>query len=80
MDLFEFNDGREGYYGEFGGTFLPEILHSTIEELKQEFRKAKNDPTFWQEFIELMQNYSGRPTPVTHLANLSRKLGSAQIY
>jgi len=54
MDLFEFENGREGYYGEYGGTFLPEILHSTIEELKTEFRKAKEDPTFWQEFIALM--------------------------
>jgi len=80
MDLFDFKKGREGYYGEYGGTFLPEILHSTIEELKAEFRKAKDDPTFWQEFIELMQSYSGRPTPVTHLSNLSKKLGGAQIY
>lgn len=80
MDLFNFADGREGYYGEYGGTFLPEILHSTIEELKAEFRKAKDDPTFWQDFIDLMQAYSGRPTPVTHLANLSKKLGGAQIY
>ncbi|MCL4146597.1 UNVERIFIED_CONTAM: hypothetical protein GTU68_014802, partial [Idotea baltica] len=80
MDLFDFKDGREGYYGEYGGTFLPEILHSTIEELKVEFRKAKADPTFWQEFLELMQAYSGRPTPVTYLANLSKQLGGAQIY
>jgi len=80
MDLFDFKDGREGYYGEYGGTFLPEILHSTIEELKAEFRKAKDDPTFWQEFLQLMQSYSGRPTPVTHLSNLSKKLGGAQIY
>ena len=80
MDLFDFKEGREGYYGQYGGTFLPEILHSTIEELKVEFRKAKADPTFWQEFLALMQAYSGRPTPVTHLANLSSKLGGAQIY
>ena len=80
MDLFDFKEGREGYYGQYGGTFLPEILHSTIEELKVEFRKAKADPTFWQEFLALMQAYSGRPTPVTHLANLSNKLGGAQIY
>ncbi|MBX2847883.1 MAG: tryptophan synthase subunit beta [Acidiferrobacterales bacterium] len=80
MELFDFEEGREGYYGQYGGTFLPEILHSTIEELKAEFQKAKADPTFWQEFIELMQSYSGRPTPVTYLANLTEKLGGAQIY
>ena len=80
MSLFDFEDGREGYYGDYGGTFLPEILHTTIEDLKTEFRKAKDDPTFWQEFVSLMQSYSGRPTPVTHLANLSNELGGAQIY
>ena len=80
MNLFDFSDGREGYYGDYGGTFLPEILHTTIEELKQEFRKAKEDPSFWQEFVQLMQSYSGRPTPVSYLENLSKKLGGAQIY
>ncbi len=80
MDIFDFAEGREGYYGEYGGTFLPEILYATIEELVACFREAKNDPAFWQEFVELMQSYSGRPTPVTHLPNLSKHLGGAQIY
>lgn len=80
MDIFDFSDGREGYYGEYGGAFLPEILHTTIEELLECFRECKNDPAFWQEFVELMQSYSGRPTPVTYLENLSRHLGGAQIY
>jgi len=80
MDLFNFKEGREGYYGNYGGTFLPEILHSTIEELKLAFRDAKKDPEFWSDFMHLMQHYSGRPTPVTHLANLSNQLGGAQIY
>ncbi len=80
MDLFKFEEGREGYYGKFGGTFLPEILHATIEELTACFRECKNDPTFWREYVNLMQNYSGRPTPVTYLPNLSAKLGGAQIY
>ena len=78
--LFDFAEGREGYYGDYGGTFLPEILHSTIEQLKREFRNAKHDPEFWQQFMDLMQSYSGRPTPITHLANLSKHLGGAQIY
>jgi len=80
MDLFEFEPGREGYYGEYGGCFLPEILTSTIEELKAAFQDIKHDPSFWLEFEQLMQSYSGRPTPVSHLANLSEKLGGAQIY
>lgn len=80
MSLFDFEPGKEGYYGDYGGTFLPEILHTTIEDLKTAFREAKDDPAFWDEFVTLMQQYSGRPTPVSHLANLSQKLGGAQIY
>ena len=80
MDIFDFSDGREGYYGEYGGVFLPEILHETIEELLQCFRECKRDPGFWQEYESVLQSYSGRPTPITYLENLSRHLGGAQIY
>ena len=79
MGLFDFAPGREGYYGKYGGAFLPEILHSTIEELSTGFRACKNDPAFWQEYQQLMREYSGRPTPVTFLANLSKQLGGARI-
>ncbi len=78
MDLFDFEN--EGYYGPYGGTFVPEILHTTVSELTKEFRAAKSDPSFWQEYLELMQEYSGRPTPVTYLKNLSEHLGGAKIY
>ena len=80
MGLFDFEDGREGYYGEFGGSFLPEILTSTINELRNCFYDCKKDPAFWDEFVNLVHNYSGRPTPVTYLKNLSETLGGAQIY
>ncbi len=80
MDLFDFEKGREGYYGQYGGAFVPEILTSTIEELKSCFNACKEDPGFWEEFEQLMRQYSGRPTPVTYLPNLSKKLGGAQIY
>lgn len=80
MDLFDFKDGREGYYGQFGGSFLPEILTATVEELKACFHECKKDPNFWAEYEQLMHQYSGRPTPVTHLPNLSKQLGGAQIY
>ncbi len=80
MNLFDFPAGREGYYGDYGGSFLPEILHTTIEELRQAFREAKADPAFWQDYCRLMREYSGRPTPLTRLDNLSRELGGAQIY
>jgi tryptophan synthase beta chain len=79
-ELFDFPPGREGYYGDYGGAFIPEVLHETIRELTAAFDDCRADETFWQDYVTLMQQYSGRPTPVTHLVNLSRQLGGAQIY
>jgi len=79
-ELFQFPPGREGYYGEYGGAFIPEVLHETIYELTQAFEACRADESFWDEYVTLMQHYSGRPTPVTYLENLSAKLGGAQIY
>ena len=79
-ELFQFPNGREGYYGQFGGAFIPEILHETIRELTAAFNDAQADPDFWDAYVALMSNYSCRPTPVTHLENLSNDLGGAQIY
>ena len=79
-ELFQFAAGREGYYGPFGGAFIPEILHETVRELTAAFNDAQADPAFWDAYVALMSSYSCRPTPVTHLENLSRDLGGAQIY
>ncbi len=69
-----------GYYSDFGGAFIPEILVATFEQLIDEFEKAKADPSFWAEYHALMSSYSCRPTPVTFAENLSRFFGGAQIY
>ncbi len=69
-----------GYFGQFGGAFIPEILVATFDELNQAFASAKQDPSFWAEFESLMSSYSCRPTPLTHAENLSRHFGGAQIY
>jgi tryptophan synthase beta chain len=79
-ELFRFPAGREGYYGPYGGAFIPEVLHETIRELAEAFAAAQADPTFWDEYVTLMATYSGRPTPVTYLENLSAQFGGAQIY
>ncbi len=80
MDLFQFEQDREGYYGEFGGAFIPEILRSVIAELCQALHAAKKDPSFWTEYEAIMQTYSCRPTPITYLDNLTKYLGGARIY
>jgi tryptophan synthase beta chain len=71
---------RKGYYGEWGGAFIPEVLHETFRELNGWFEGAKADPAFWKEYEELMSTYSCRPTPLTFAENLSRHFGGAKIF
>ena len=70
-----------GYYGDYGGKFIPEILTTTFDELIEAFQEAKADPKFWKEYVNVMQTYSCRPTPVTRLDNFSELLGGRfEIY
>ncbi|MBF0099195.1 MAG: tryptophan synthase subunit beta [Magnetococcales bacterium] len=62
-----------GYYGPFGGAFIPEILHETFRQLTRAYEEARDDPDFWQSYLALMANFSGRPTPLTLAENLSRQ-------
>ncbi len=71
---------NRGYYSQFGGAYLPEILVATFDELAAAFAAVKNDPQFWQEYQELMATYSCRPTPLTLAENLTRHFGGARIY
>jgi len=71
---------KRGYFGEFGGSFIPEILVATFEELIAAYEEARADPTFWQEYTSLMANYSCRPTPLTFAENLTEHFGGARIY
>ncbi len=69
-----------GYYGRFGGAYIPEILVATFDELDAAFASAKADPEFYREYEALMSSYSCRPTPITFAENLSRHFGGARIY
>ncbi|WP_457575047.1 tryptophan synthase subunit beta [Desulfolithobacter sp.] len=71
---------KKGYFGQWGGAFIPEVLHQTFEELKEAYEAARADADFWQEYVTLMGNYSCRPTPLTFAENLSDHLGGARIY
>ncbi len=71
---------HNGFFGQWGGAFIPEILHQTFVELTLALRQAQDDPTFWQEYLELMSTYSCRPTPLTFAENLTRHFGGAKIY
>jgi tryptophan synthase beta chain len=71
---------ERGYYGDFGGAFIPEILVATFDQLTEAFEEAKADPAFRAEYEALMQSYSCRPTPLTFAANLTDHFGGARIY
>ncbi|HCY87036.1 MAG TPA: tryptophan synthase subunit beta [Desulfobacteraceae bacterium] len=71
---------HRGYYGPFGGAFLPEILVATFDELESRFREIKGDPAFWEEYVSLMSSYSCRATPLTFAENLTAHFGGAKIY
>lgn len=68
-----------GFYGEFGGAFIPELLRPNIEELELAFRRFRLDPQFQSEFRQLLRDYVGRPTPLYHSHFLSTRYG-AKIY
>jgi len=75
-----FQPNELGYWGEFGGRFVPETLMSPIEELTSAYFAVCDDADFQAEFLNLLQDYSGRPTPLFHAKRLSETLGGAQIY
>lgn len=76
---YNFPDER-GYYGQFGGKFVPEILIPAIQELEAEFDKAKDDQAFNEELAELLDKYVGRPTKLTYANRLTEHYGKAKIY
>lgn len=74
------SNAKQGYFGKWGGAFIPEVLHQTFVELNEAYQRIRADETFWQEYIDLMANYSCRPTPLTFAENLSNHFGGARIY
>lgn len=74
-----FQVDTNGYYGQFGGAYIPEILHKCIEELKDNYLKVINDESFRQEFDQLLRDYVGRPSPLFLAKRLSEKYG-CKIY
>lgn len=69
-----------GYFGKYGGRFVPEMLIPALEELESSYDEAKKDKQFQKDFEDLLQNFSGRPTPLVFAKNLTKKLGGAKIY
>lgn len=69
-----------GYFGEFGGSYVPEMLLPTLEDIEKVFDLAIKDKTFMKEFEALLKDFSGRPTPLTFAKNITEKYGGAKCY
>jgi tryptophan synthase beta chain len=71
---------KKGYFGQFGGRYVPETLMSALDELEREYLKAKRDIKFKKELDYYLKDYGGRPTPLYFARNLTKKLKGAKIY
>ena len=68
-----YNVNEKGYYGEFGGAYIPEMLYPNVEELRQQYLKITSEEDFQKEFHELLKEYVGRPTPLYFAKRFSEK-------
>jgi tryptophan synthase beta chain len=79
MRLADLPDKR-GYFGDYGGRFVPETLVAPLDALDAAFRKSRKDPSFKKELTGLLSTFAGRPTPLLFAANLSKALKGPRIY
>jgi tryptophan synthase beta chain len=77
-DTYQHPD-EQGYYGEFGGAYIPEMLHRNVAELKAKYLEIMHESSFQKEFQQLLKDYVGRPTPLFLAERLSKEFG-ASIY
>ncbi|MGC8744118.1 MAG: tryptophan synthase subunit beta [Verrucomicrobiia bacterium] len=71
---------NKGYFGDYGGCFVPETLMHPLKELEKEYLKAQNDPEFQKELDYYLKEFCGRPTPLYFAERLTKELGGAKIY
>ena len=74
MSKYQVNE--KGYYGQFGGAYIPEMLYPNVEELREQYLDIIQEPSFQQEFNQLLRDYVGRPSPLYYASRLSEKYGS----
>ncbi len=75
-DTYQHPD-QQGYYGEFGGAYIPEMLHRNVAELKAKYLEIMHESSFQDEFQQLLKDYVGRPTPLFFAERLSKEFGAS---
>jgi tryptophan synthase beta chain len=76
MKPIQLSPNQEGFYGKFGGAFIPELLYHNVEELRKNYLAITQDPAFVAEYESLLKDFVGRPTPLYHAKRLSEKYGA----
>ncbi len=71
--VMSYHVNEKGYYGEFGGAYIPEMLYPNVEELRQNYLRSTAEADFQMEFDDLLKNFVGRPTPLYFAKNLSER-------
>lgn len=71
----KYSVNENGYYGQFGGAYIPEMLFPNVKELQDNYLKILKEEDFQKEYQELLRDYVGRPTPLFFAASLSEKYG-----
>lgn len=69
-----------GFFGQFGGCYMPEILMPALQELEQAFNTVRHKPEFWAEYQQILTDFVGRPSPLFYAKNLTAYAGGARIY
>ena len=75
----KFTVDEKGYYGDFGGAYVPEILHGCVEQLRRSYIEILESEDFVREYTSLLRDYAGRPSPLYHAARMSKRYG-CKIY
>ncbi len=71
---------KDGYFGKYGGQFIPDSLKQIFNEIYVEYKKIKKEKSFQDEYLELLKNFVGRPSPLYFAKNLTKKLNGGKIY
>ena len=79
-EYLENNPNEQGYFGRFGGSFIPPVLEKPFADIIKAYNELKNDPKFLEELKYVRKNYQGRPTPISFAKNLTEHCGGAKIY
>jgi tryptophan synthase beta chain len=69
----DYQVNKKGYYGKFGGAFIPEMLYPNVKNLEENYLKIMQSEAFQKEFLDLLKNYVGRPSPLYFSKRLSDK-------